>query len=326
MVRVFWTNYRAYKSKTNVILNLSHNSIENCPTRKLIVAWREKLWADVVNMKMIFHSFSNATHFHLKSLALSRIKLYSKTIIVFLSLKLQLNFFSYASFFAEQLWRTKCVIFTWCTGMTQNWMTWEVSVSKTCVGLLTRDSSTSRQTLMSRYQAVDQKWRWKETLAKVGGSFNETVTIVLWETITWIQLGSISQSHTGFFFLFFIKPLLAVGLAICRIFVVVNGFRFQVVFKRLRIVWVKFPVGYRLSRVFSESFRFYMGGFGFYAEGFDGAFLFFQFHLIFSARLTLLLSLSSFWPRNPSRCRAKQSADFFFVSFLLIAGQLWWKW
>lgn len=210
--------------------------------------------------------------------------------------------------------------------MTQNWMTWEVSVSKTCVRLLTRDSSTSRQTLMSRYQAVDQKWRWKETLAKVGGSFNETVTIVLRETITWIQLGSISQSHTGFFFFFFIKPLLAVGLAICGIFVVVNGFRFQVVFKRLRIVWVKFPVGYRLSRVFSESFRFYMGGFGFYAEGFDGAFLFFQFHLIFSARLTLLLSLSSFWPRNPSRCRAKQSADFFFVSFLLIAGQLWWKW
>ena len=152
-----------------------------------------------INMKMIFHSFSNATHFHLKSLALSRIKLYSKTIVVFLSLKLQLNFFSYASFFAEQLWRTKCVIFTWCTGMTQNWMTWEVSVSKTCVGLLTRDSSTSRQTLMSLYQAVDQKWRWKETLAKVGGSFNETVTIVLWETITWIQLGSISQSHTGFF-------------------------------------------------------------------------------------------------------------------------------
>lgn len=98
-----------------------------------------------------------------------------------------------------------------------------------------------------------------------------------------------------FFFVFFIKPLLvAVGLAICGIFVVVNGFRFQVVFKRLRIVWVKFPVGYRLSRVFSESFRFYMGGFGFYAEGFDGAFLFFQFHLIFSARLTLLLSLSSF--------------------------------
>ena len=210
--------------------------------------------------------------------------------------------------------------------MTQNWMTWEVSVSKTCVRLLTRDSSTSRQTLMSRYQAVDQKWRWKETLAKVGGSFNETVTIVLWETITWIQLGSISQSHTGFFFLFFIKPLLAVGFAICGIFVVVKGFRFQVVFKRLRIVWVKFPVGYRLSRVFSESFRFYMGGFGFYAEGFDGAFLFFQFHLIFSARLTLLLSLSSFWPRNSSRCRAKQSADFFFVSFLLIAGQLWWKW
>ena len=124
--------------------------------------------------------------------------------------------------------------------MTQNWMTWEVSVSKTCVRLLTRDSSTSRQTLMSRYQAVDQKWRWKETLAKVGGSFNETVTIVLWETITWIQLGSISQSHTGFFFFFFfIKPLLAVGLAICGIFVVVNGFRFQVVFKRLRIVWVK---------------------------------------------------------------------------------------
>ena len=101
MVRVFWTNYRAYKSKTNVILNLSHNSIENCPTRKLIVAWREKLWADVVNMKMIFHSFSNATHFHLKSLALSRIKLYSKTIVVFLSLKLQLNFFSYASFFCR---------------------------------------------------------------------------------------------------------------------------------------------------------------------------------------------------------------------------------
>lgn len=97
-----------------------------------------------------------------------------------------------------------------------------------------------------------------------------------------------------FFFLFFIKPLLAVGFATCGIFVVVKGFRFQVVFKRLRIVWVKFPVGYRLSRVFSESFRFYMGGFGFYAEGFDGAFLFFQFHLIFSARLTLLLSLSSF--------------------------------
>ena len=202
MVRVLWTNYRAYKNKTNVILNLFHNSIENCPTRKLIVARREKLWADVVNMKMIFHSFSNATRFHLKSLALSRIKLYSKTIVVFLSLKLQLNFFSYTSFFAEQLWRTKCVIFTWCSGMTQNWMTWEVTVSKTCVGLLTRDSSTSRQTLMSRYQAVDQKWRWKETLAKVGGSFNETVTIVLWKTITWIQLGSISQSHTGFFSFF----------------------------------------------------------------------------------------------------------------------------
>ena len=103
-----------------------------------------------------------------------------------------------------------------------------------------------------------------------------------------------SVTYRFFCLFFFIKPLLAVGLAICGIFVVVNGFRFQVVFKRLRIVWVKFPVGYRLSRVFSESFRFYMGGFGFYAEGFDGAFLFFQFHLIFSARLTLLLSLSSF--------------------------------
>ena len=229
-------------------------------------------------------------------------------------------------FFAEQLWRTKCVIFTWCTGMTQNWMTWEVSVSKTCVRLLTRDSSTSRQTLMSRYQAVDQKWRWKETLAKVGGSFNETVTIVLWETITWIQLGSISQSHTGFFFFFFFhKASSSSGFGHMRDFLwLLTGFDFKSFSKGLESSgW---NVGYRLSRVFSESFRFYMGGFGFYAEGFDGAFLFFQFHLIFSARLTLLLSLSSFWPRNSSRCRAKQSADFFFVSFLLIAGQLWWKW
>ena len=199
--------------------------------------------------------------------------------------------------------------------MTQNWMTWEVSVSKTCVRLLTRDSSTSRQTLMSRYQAVDQKWRWKETLAKVGGSFNETVTIVLWETITWIQLGSISQSHTGFFFFFFHKASSSSGFGHMRDFLwLLTGFDFKSFSKGLESSgW---NVGYRLSRVFSESFRFYMGGFGFYAEGFDGAFLFFQFHLIFSARLTLLLSLSSFWPRNPSRCRAKQSADFFcFVSF-----------
>lgn len=199
--------------------------------------------------------------------------------------------------------------------MTQNWMTWEVSVSKTCVRLLTRDSSTSRQTLMSRYQAVDQKWRWKETLAKVGGSFNETVTIVLWETITWIQLGSISQSHTGFFFFFFFhKASSSSGFGHMRDFLwLLTGFDFKSFSKGLESSgW---NVGYRLSRVFSESFRFYMGGFGFYAEGFDGAFLFFQFHLIFSARLTLLLSLSSFWPRNSSRCRAKQSADFFLFRF-----------
>ena len=103
------------------------------------------------------------------------------------------------------------------------------------------------------------------------------------------------QSVTyGFFFSFFHEASSSSGFGHMRDFVVVNGFRFQVIFKRLRIVWVKFPVGYSLSRVFSESFRFYTGGFGFYAEGFDGAFLFFQFHLIFSALLTLLLSLSSF--------------------------------
>ena len=326
MVRVFWTNYRAYKSKTNVILNLFHNSIENCPTRKLIVAWREKLWADVVNMKMIFHSFSNATHFHLKSLALSRIKLYSKTIVVFLSLKLQLNFFKLCLIFCRATMKDEM-----CNFYMMYWYDPKlndlggVSVEDMCQIIDERqldfpsDSDVplpgSGPKMEMKRNLGESRWfiQWNCNYCFMGNDhLNST-----WEY----------QSVTyRFFFLFFIKPLLAVGLAICRIFVVVNGFRFQVVFKRLRIVWVKFPVGYRLSRVFSESFRFYMGGFGYYAEGFDGAFLFFQFHLIFSARLTLLLSLSSFWPRNPSRCRAKQSADFFFVSFLLIAGQLWWKW
>lgn len=134
-----------------------------------------------------------------------------------------------------------------------------------------------------------------------------------------------SVTYRFFFLFFFHKASSSSGFGHMRDFLwLLTGFDFKSFSKGLESSgW---NVGYRLSRVFSESFRFYMGGFGFYAEGFDGAFLFFQFHLIFSARLTLLLSLSSFWPRNSSRCRAKQSADFFFVSFLLIAGQLWWKW